>query len=318
MKKHIFLFIFIPVVLFSQNKVTIAVMDLDAFGIPETESKIITSRLRTDLFNTNKFIVLERDKMEEILSEQGLQLSGCTTNECIVEAGQLLGVKQIVAGNIGKIGNLITITLRLIDIESGRILRTATEDCECKIETFLVNSVKNVSEILTGNKVKDSTYFQNKTQEYESTNKSTEKNWKKFGLSRVEYESFYRSGLDIENWKLNITKYNSEKNNPILNLLLSGAVPGLGQLRNRSKRGYIYFGIEILAISFGLYTTTSEELNYDDLIGWSFSLNHTISAIDAGISTLYYNSSLKKKYKLSNNYPINNHYVNLFSLSKYF
>lgn len=104
--------------LLAQDKQTIAVLDLDAEGLSRSEARIISSRLRTDLFNTSTFTVLERDKMEDILQEQGFQLSGCTTNECVVEAGKLIGVRHIIAGNIGKLGKLYTINIRLIDVES--------------------------------------------------------------------------------------------------------------------------------------------------------------------------------------------------------
>ena len=143
--------------LFAQNKVTIAVMELKGRGISDVESEIITARLRTDLFNTNKFTVVERESMKEILDEQGFQMSGCTSNECIIEAGKLLGVKQILAGNVGKIGKLFTITIRLIDVTSGKILKAATEDCRCEIEDVLTSSIKNVAEILAGQKVSTST-----------------------------------------------------------------------------------------------------------------------------------------------------------------
>ena len=133
------------------QKTTIAVLDLKGMGISEIESSIISSRLRTDLFNTNKFTVVEREKMKEILNEQGFQISGCTSDECIVEAGKLLGVKQIVAGEIGKLGNLYTLTIRLVDVETGQLIKTATHDCECKIEEVLLISVREVANKLSGN-----------------------------------------------------------------------------------------------------------------------------------------------------------------------
>lgn len=100
----LFLFLLFSNDLLSQDKTPIAVMDLDEEGISQSEGRIISSRLRTDLFNTGKFLVLERDKMDEILKEQSFQLSGCATNNCIVEAGKLIGVQQIVAVNVCKIG----------------------------------------------------------------------------------------------------------------------------------------------------------------------------------------------------------------------
>lgn len=155
------LFQFFISICFAQNKINIAVLDLDGEGVTESEARIISSRLRTNLFNTNKFSVIERDAMDQILKEQGFQQSGCTTSECAVEVGKLLGVRLIVAGEIGKLTDLYALSIRLIDVESGKILRTATEDCECSIKEVLTESVKKVSEILSGEKVQEVSYQEN-------------------------------------------------------------------------------------------------------------------------------------------------------------
>ncbi len=139
------LFLLFSSFVFGQNKERIAVMDLDAEGLSGSEARIISARLRSDLFNTGRFVVFERNKMEDILKEQGFQLSGCTSNDCIVEIGKLIGVHKIVSGNVGKIGNLITINIRLIDVESGEVTKTANDDCDCEIGTVLTRSVRKVA-----------------------------------------------------------------------------------------------------------------------------------------------------------------------------
>lgn len=199
--KTLFLFFLFPITVFSQSLNTIAVLELDPVGISKNETKIISSRLRIDLFNTNFFTVLEREKMEDILTEQGFQLSGCTSDECVLEAGQLLGVKKIVAGSIGKVGNLFTISIRLIDVETGEVIKTATEDCLCGIEDVLTKSVKNVAQILSGKKLSSSNYST-------ATENKTEKNeWKKLGISKTEWNDYkdseFSSYSKYINWKEN-------------------------------------------------------------------------------------------------------------------
>ncbi|MBF0433628.1 MAG: hypothetical protein HQK83_20280, partial [Fibrobacteria bacterium] len=76
----------------SSQKVFIAINNLERQNIDEGTSNVITDRLRTELFKTGSFTVLERDKMKEILEEQKFQVSGCISSECLVEIGQLLGV----------------------------------------------------------------------------------------------------------------------------------------------------------------------------------------------------------------------------------
>ena len=55
--------------------------------------------------------------MGEVLKEQGFQQSCCTSNECVVEVGQLLGVQQMISGSIGKVGDIFTVSVRIIDIK---------------------------------------------------------------------------------------------------------------------------------------------------------------------------------------------------------
>ncbi len=117
---------------------TIAVLDLNTRGaISPAEAGTLTDRLRSMLVRTNKLNVLERGKMEEILREVGLQQTGCTSTECIVEAGKMLSVELMVSGSVGKIGQLYTVDVVLIDVETSRILKSITRDYRGEIEGLL-------------------------------------------------------------------------------------------------------------------------------------------------------------------------------------
>jgi TolB-like protein len=129
-------------------KKAIAVLDLDPSGIAPTEVQFLTARLRTELFETGAFQVVEREKMNAILNEQGFQRTGCTTVECAVEIGQLLNVKNIVAGSIGKIEELYSISLRMIDVQTGAIVKTATRDYRGKLSEVLTEVIPEIAEIL--------------------------------------------------------------------------------------------------------------------------------------------------------------------------
>jgi hypothetical protein len=90
---------------------------------------------------------MERGEMESILKEQGFQQSGvCTDKSCIVEMGQILGVKQIFAGSIGKIGGMYTISTRMIDVATGEVRFSVTLDCKCAISDVLTKSVPSIAQ----------------------------------------------------------------------------------------------------------------------------------------------------------------------------
>ena len=99
-----------------QSKLNIAVNDLEPEGLDESSTRIISDRIRSELINTGVFRVMERAEMQSILREQGFQQTG------ICEVGQILGVDRMVTGNIGKVGNFYTISLRMINVATCETL----------------------------------------------------------------------------------------------------------------------------------------------------------------------------------------------------
>jgi hypothetical protein len=83
--------------------------------------------------------------METILKEQGFQLTGCVTDRCMIEIGQLLGVSRMIAGTVGKLGPLYTINLRMVDVATGEIIYTTSVDCKCAVQDILTKSVPEIA-----------------------------------------------------------------------------------------------------------------------------------------------------------------------------
>ena len=133
----------------NSNKKSIAVLDLDAYGVPPSDALALSNRLTTELFKTAYFNVVEREKTEEILDEQGFQLSGCTSSECLVEAGKLLNVELMLGGSISKVGDYYSIELRIIDVETGEILSVASVDIQGNIGKVLVEGIKQAVQKIT-------------------------------------------------------------------------------------------------------------------------------------------------------------------------
>jgi TolB-like protein len=136
---------FLFLIMFSLNasaddKTTIAVSDLAGQGIDATAAAMISDRLRGELFNTGTVTVIERSQMKEILKEQGFQQTGCTSDQCAVETGQLLGVRYMVVGSVGLIGHTYSISSRLIDVSTGKMVANSNVDCQCEIDDVLSRS----------------------------------------------------------------------------------------------------------------------------------------------------------------------------------
>ena len=123
--------------LHAQGSGSLAILDLEGRGISAIEAASLTDRLRTALVRTRAVTVVERGQMERVLSEQDFQLTGCTSDECAVEVGQLLGVTTMVAGSIGKVGSTFSIDIRTIDVQSGRITHSMWRDYRGEIDGLL-------------------------------------------------------------------------------------------------------------------------------------------------------------------------------------
>ena len=122
---HILFILFIvPFSLSQTGKPTVAILDFEGQDVDASEVKTLTERMRTEIGNTKAVRLIERKAVENIMEEQGLQQSGCTTDECAAKVGQLLGVQYMISGSIGKMGKSYTIDAKMFSVETGETVRT--------------------------------------------------------------------------------------------------------------------------------------------------------------------------------------------------
>jgi hypothetical protein len=128
------------------HRVKAAILDLDSKGISESEGAALSNRLRAEMFQTGAFDMMERDKMQALLQEQGFQQSGaCNTNACAVEVGQLIGVEKMVAGSLGKVGKTYSVVLRMVDVGTSRVEQSVSEDYTGEIDRLLTVVMRNIA-----------------------------------------------------------------------------------------------------------------------------------------------------------------------------
>lgn len=133
---------------FPAGKISLAVSDLAARGINESEAAVISEQLRVEFTRAEQIRLIERSQMKEILKEQGFQQSGCTNEECAVEVGQLLGVKNIVIGSIGMAGSYTVLAVRIIDVGTGEIVVNKSVRTRGGIDKVLETGVREAADML--------------------------------------------------------------------------------------------------------------------------------------------------------------------------
>jgi TolB-like protein len=135
----------------SDAKPTVAIADFDGRGVQASDATTLSERFREKLIATGQFRVMERNEMNLILREQGFQQSGaCADNECLVEMGQIIAVRKIISGAVAKVGGIYTVSVRLLDVQSGAIDKTLSEDCDCPLEQLLMRTMERLANRLAG------------------------------------------------------------------------------------------------------------------------------------------------------------------------
>ena len=128
----------------------LAVLDLEPESISESEAKILTQRLTSEIIELSDYTVVERANIDKILNEQKFQHSGCTDSECAVEIGQLLNADITVVGTVSKFGDTYTIDSRIIDVRNGEALRSASFTHTGNIDLLVKNGIESVARELLG------------------------------------------------------------------------------------------------------------------------------------------------------------------------
>ena len=138
---------------FTIKNETIAVFDFIGNDVNSNTARTLSDRLRIELVKYNFINVLERSRIDAILEEQAIQMSGCV-DECLVEVGKLLGATSIITGSIGKVGDYYTINARKINATTGKLENAFGYDSKLGIESLLVNGMNEVAyQIVYGEKL---------------------------------------------------------------------------------------------------------------------------------------------------------------------
>ena len=117
----------------------------------EGEAIALTNALRGELTRTRAFDMMERSQINEVLEEQGFQHSGaCLDDACLVEMGQLLAVRYMFMGHVGRVGETFSVSVRQIEVGSGRVVKDVTENHRGDIDDVLTMIMPSVAQQFAG------------------------------------------------------------------------------------------------------------------------------------------------------------------------
>ena len=107
------------------KKLVIAVVDFTNVGNdPQLEGLVkgIPESVTTYLGKKGKVRIVERSRLEAALKELQLGMTGIVDEETAARVGKAVGASAIMVGSFLKIGDLIRINARLIDVQTGEVI----------------------------------------------------------------------------------------------------------------------------------------------------------------------------------------------------
>ena len=106
----------------------IAVADLIPYALSDSAVQTLTEQLHAALVETDYFNVLSRTEMKTVLEAQQFQRSEiCDDSACLVEMGRILAVQKIIGGSIGLVGSTYNLSIRMVDVETGKTEASVTQ-----------------------------------------------------------------------------------------------------------------------------------------------------------------------------------------------
>jgi len=148
-----------------ENNVKIVVADFDVFLIEKQYGTIVSEVLVSKLSADGTVRVIERSKLNKIIEEMSLGQTGLINPDDAVKTGQLTGANRMVVGSVGKLGVEYVVNARIINVETGRVIKgfslsgTSESDIGAMTSTMSLLILK----VLAGQEVDIPDRFQSRT-----------------------------------------------------------------------------------------------------------------------------------------------------------
>lgn len=153
---RIFFFsLFLALYAFAQDEgMTLAISDFEnntnVFS-HEMLGQTVPEMLKTELAQLGDIVVLERSKIDAVLSEQALGQTGIIAPEAAQKVGKLLGAEFVLTGELSTTGSRFRIDTHIVRVETGQVYaEKVTGPNEKAVEKMVHVLANNINFNLTG------------------------------------------------------------------------------------------------------------------------------------------------------------------------
>jgi hypothetical protein len=91
-------------------------------GSSYQDAYVYSEFLRTEMSSTGRFVVIPRDRMNELLTRGNLMLLSCAEPNCAAQMGKALNVRQMLVGLLSKTEEGYQVTVLLVNPATGQAI----------------------------------------------------------------------------------------------------------------------------------------------------------------------------------------------------
>lgn len=84
--------------------------------------KLVAEMLAAELGQRDSFVVVERERLDQVMREHRLADLGVVDDATAADVGKVLGAQSLISGTVGEAGPKYEITVKQVDVASGRVL----------------------------------------------------------------------------------------------------------------------------------------------------------------------------------------------------
>lgn len=128
----------------------VAILEFEALGLAKENASVFSSHFEAEFFRLNRYEIVERQKIESLIEEYKLQLSGLTETEKAVKLGMLLNAQYVVTGSVNRVDGIFSATAKMISVENGRIHSVANIYGQINFNDLLMKGTNSLAAQLSG------------------------------------------------------------------------------------------------------------------------------------------------------------------------
>lgn len=132
------------------------VFDFESIGVDEQTITAASQIFRSELDATGKFSLIHKKDAETALAAKGITDFTCHETECAVNYGFIVGTQKVVLGSITRLGEGLTVDVRLVDVAARDVVFT-DRFFASSLDDLRIALSKLANAVATGKKIESET-----------------------------------------------------------------------------------------------------------------------------------------------------------------